>query len=89
MLTATACVQFIARKNKANKANMEARLSGRSPDVATRLLRGLSGAKVTKAASFRGADGESAFVTCSYRTDAGAPPPACCWPAHALAPSTP
>lgn len=55
---------------------MERNMSGASDQLLTRLLRGLSGAKVTKSGSFRAADGHSPFLGCSYRNDAGAAPAA-------------
>lgn len=64
-------MQFIETKNKANKANMERVMKGATDQLLTRLLRGLSGAKVTKSGSFRAADGHSPFLGCSYRNDAG------------------
>lgn len=69
-------MQFIKRKNEENRANMEVEMAGPSDSLLTRMLRGLSGAKVTKPGSFRGSDGVSCYIGCSYRNDAGAPP--CC-----------
>ena len=65
-------VQFLDGKNKANRANMEMHMPGATDAVLTRLLRGLSGAKVTKQGSFRGHDGASSWLGCSCRNDAGA-----------------
>jgi hypothetical protein len=65
-------LQFLDRKNKANKANMELHMEGASDSMLTRLLRGLSGAKVTKTGTFRASDGVSPYLGCSYRNDAGA-----------------
>jgi hypothetical protein len=66
-------VQFVDNKNEVNRSNMELKMSGATDHVLTRLLRGLSGAKVTKQGSFRGSDGVSSWLGCSYRNDAGAP----------------
>lgn len=48
-------------------------MSGPKEDVLTRLLRGLSGAKVTKQGKFMAFD-ESPFLACNYKNDAGAGP---------------
>lgn len=48
-------------------------MSGPKEDVLTRLLRGLSGAKVTKQGKFMAFD-ESPFLACNYKNDAGAWP---------------
>ena len=64
-------MQFISDKNKKNKANMELTMAGSTDTLVTRLLRGLSGAKVTKSGTFRASDGSSPFLGCSYRNDAG------------------
>lgn len=64
-------LQFLDSKNKVNKANMELHMEGGSDSMLTRLLRGLSGAKVTKTGTFRASDGISPYLGCSYRNDAG------------------
>ena len=64
-------LQFLAKKNEENRANMEAVMSGPKEDVLTRMLRGLSGAKVTKQGKFMAFD-ESPFLACNYKNDAGA-----------------
>jgi hypothetical protein len=64
-------VQFLAKKNEENRANMEPVMSGPKEDVLTRLLRGLSGAKVTKQGKFTASD-DSPFLSCNHRNDAGA-----------------
>lgn len=63
-------MQFLAKKNEENRANMEAVMSGPKEDVLTRMLRGLSGAKVTKQGKFAAFD-ESPFLACNYKNDAG------------------
>lgn len=63
-------MQFLAKKNEENRANMEAVMSGPKEDVLTRMLRGLSGAKVTKQGKFMAFD-ESPFLACNYKNDAG------------------
>jgi hypothetical protein len=50
---------------------MESVMSGPKEDVLTRLLRGLSGAKVTKQGKFTASD-DSPFLSCNHRNDAGA-----------------
>lgn len=80
---AGARVQFLDGKNKANRANMELHMLGATDSVLTRLLRGLSGAKVTKQGSYRGHDGVSSWLGCSYRNDAGARARSPVLPAHA------
>jgi hypothetical protein len=63
-------LQFLKKKNEENRANMELVMSGPKEDVLTRLLRGLSGAKVTKQGKFSASD-DSPFLSCTYRNDAG------------------
>ena len=63
-------------------------MSGPKEDVLTRLLRGLSGAKVTKQGKFTASD-DSPFLSCNHRNDAGLylePLASLCWPLHTPAP---
>jgi hypothetical protein len=67
-------VQFLAKKNAENRANMAATMTGGREALVNRLLRGFSGAKVTttKNGSFRAADGASPYVAATFKNDAGA-----------------
>lgn len=52
-------------------AKLERTMTGPSPDTFARVLRGLSGAKLTRPGAFRDGSGEGVAVRCSYKADDG------------------
>ena len=58
-----------AKNDKGAKLQKEVR--GASPDVFAKVLRGLSGAKLTRPGAFRDQQGEGYAVRCSYKSDDG------------------
>ncbi|WPT14159.1 FACT complex subunit SSRP1 [Picochlorum sp. SENEW3] len=52
-------------------AKLTKEMTGPSPDVFAKTLRGLSGAKLTRNGAFRDATGEGHAVRCSYKNDDG------------------
>lgn len=52
-------------------AKLERTMTGSSPDTFARVLRGLSGSKLTRPGAFRDRSGEGVAVRCSYKADDG------------------
>lgn len=62
--------EALAAKNEKG-AKLQKDVRGASPDVFARVLRGLSGAKLTRPGAFRDQQGEGYAVRCSYKADDG------------------
>lgn len=58
-------------KASGGKGDLIKQLTGPSPEVFAKVLRGLSGAKLSKPGSFRDAEGTGPAVKCSYKADDG------------------
>lgn len=62
--------EALAAKNEKG-AKLTREMTGSGPDVFARVLRGLSGAKLTRPGAFKDAEGEGHAVRCSYKADDG------------------
>ena len=62
--------EALAARNEKGAKLMKT-MTGPSPDVFARTLRGLSGSKLTRTGAFRDSHGESPAVRCSYKNDDG------------------
>ena len=62
--------EAIKAKNEKG-AKLQKVMRGASPDVFARVLRGLSGSKLTRPGAFKDAQGEGNAVRCSYKADDG------------------
>lgn len=59
--------ELLAAKNKANGGKLAKTYAGPAADVFARVLRGLSGAKLTRPGAFRDAEGSGFAVRCSFK----------------------
>jgi structure-specific recognition protein 1 len=62
--------EALAARNERG-AKLARAMAGPAPDVFARVLRGLSGAKLTRPGAFRDAAGDGPAVRCSYKADDG------------------
>jgi len=62
--------ESLAAKNEKG-AKLTKEMSGTAPEVFARVLRGISGAKLTRPGAFKDAEGEGQAVRCSYKADDG------------------
>ncbi|GAB4821853.1 hypothetical protein N2152v2_008899 [Parachlorella kessleri] len=63
--------EALQAKNDKCGGKLQRSLEGPAHEVFARVLRGLSGKKLTKPGSFRSADGNGSAVKCSYKADDG------------------
>uniref|UniRef100_A0A1D1ZTD4 FACT complex subunit SSRP1 n=1 Tax=Auxenochlorella protothecoides TaxID=3075 RepID=A0A1D1ZTD4_AUXPR len=63
--------EALAAKNEKNGGKLQRSYSGPATDVFARVLRGLSGSKLTRPGAFRDAEGSGFAVKCSYKADDG------------------
>ncbi|GLC39441.1 hypothetical protein PLESTB_001348900 [Pleodorina starrii] len=63
--------EALVAKNEKNGGKLATEMSGPVHEVFAKLLRGLSGARITKPGHFRNAGGEGFSVRCSYKADDG------------------
>ncbi|GIL44113.1 hypothetical protein Vafri_1648 [Volvox africanus] len=63
--------EALTAKNEKNGGKLSTEMSGPVHEVFAKLLRGLSGARITKPGHFRNAAGDGFSVRCSYKADDG------------------
>lgn len=63
--------EALAAKNEKNGGKLQRSYSGPATDVFARVLRGLSGSKLTRPGAFRDAEGSGFAVKCSYKVGRG------------------
>ncbi|KXZ45334.1 hypothetical protein GPECTOR_56g431 [Gonium pectorale] len=63
--------EALAAKNEKNGGKLSTEMSGPVHEVFAKLLRGLSGARITRPGHFKNAMGDGVSVRCSYKADDG------------------
>ncbi|GFR39904.1 hypothetical protein Agub_g409 [Astrephomene gubernaculifera] len=63
--------EALAAKNEKNGGKLSPEMSGPVHEVFAKLLRGLSGARITRPGHFKNAAGDGVSVRCSYKADDG------------------